>query len=109
MVLYFHEISYIFSIYLPYNNIIGDGVIQLKDLRAVLAACSEENGMKFSNEQLDQLASALFEDAENCDIDGEECHHQESGIGFEKLKAQMAKQPGLLDNLSTRLYNIVKM
>jgi len=73
-------------------------------LRAVLAACSEENGMKFSNEQLDQLASALFEDAENCDVDGEEsCNHHESGIGFEKLKAQMAKQPGLLDNLSTRL------
>ncbi len=80
-------------------------MIQRKDLRAVLAACSEENGMKFSNEQLDQLASALYEDAEKCDVEGEDYCYQESGIGFEKLKAQMAKQPGLLDNLSTRLYN----
>ena len=82
-------------------------MIQLIELRYVLAACSEENGMKFSEEQLDQLAIALYEDAANCDVDEDEedvddGNRAEIGISFEKLKAQMVKQPGLLKNLSTR-------
>ena len=64
--------------------------------------------MKFSDEQLDQLTIALYEDAENCDDVGEEEEDEnrvELGISFEKLKAQMLKQPGLLENLSIRYNN----
>jgi len=64
--------------------------------------------MKFSDEQLDQLTIALYEDAENCDDVGEEEEDEnrvELGISFEKLKAQMLKQPGLLENLSIRYDN----
>jgi len=72
-------------------------------LRDVLAACSEENGMKFSDEQLDQLTIALYEDADNNYVDEDEDENRaDLGISFEKLKAQMFKQPGLLENLSIR-------
>ena len=83
------------SIRIYWNS--GDGLIQPHELKAVLAACSAENGMKFSEEQLDQLTEALYEDAA---ADGTD--QQDMGIGFDELKAQMAKQPGLLDNLSIR-------
>ncbi len=73
-------------------------MIQPHELKAVLAACSEENGMKFSEEQLNELTGALYEDA-SADNGTD---HQDMGIGFDELKAQMAKQPGLLDNLSIR-------
>jgi len=82
-------------------------MVQLTELRDVLAACSEENGMKFSDEQLDQLTIALYEDADNCELDEdviEDENRVELGISFEKMKAQMAKQPGLLKNLSTRYF-----
>ena len=72
-------------------------MIKLEELKSVLTACSEENGMKFSDEQMDQLTLALYEDAKQREDD-----EPDDGIGFEELKAQMAKQPGLLENLSTR-------
>ncbi len=72
-------------------------MIKLEELKSVLTACSEENGMKFSDEQMDQLTLALYEDAKQREDD-----ELDDGIGFEELKAQMAKQPGLLENLSTR-------
>lgn len=77
----------------------GDGLIQIQELRAVLAACSEESGMAFSPQQLDQLTLALYEDAAEMQ-EPDDC--SASGIGYDQLRAQMAAQPGLLDNLSIR-------
>ena len=83
-------------------SIKGDGLIQLHELRDVLSACMEENGMKFSDDQLDELTLALYEDAA---ASADPQHLQNSnavGLDYEQLRAQMAKQPGLLDNLSIR-------
>ena len=82
------------------NIYVGDGKIQINELRNVLEACTEENGMKFSDIQLDQLAVALFDDARGS---GDGSHHaRETGLDFEELKTQLFKQPGLLENLSIR-------
>ena len=80
-----------------------DGLIQKEELRAVLKACTEENGMQFSDKQLDQLTIALYEDAR------ESLDHQNSrlGISYEELRAQMSKHPGLLENLSNRQLNFL--
>ena len=53
----------------------------------------EENGMRFSEDQIEDLTSALFEDA-----DGEDT----GAITYEALKAQLEKHEGLLENLSIR-------
>ena len=58
----------------------------------------EENGMKFSNEQIEDLTMALFEDA---DIENQ------GTITYEALKAQLFKHPGLLENLSIRYIQII--
>ena len=73
----------------------------MNELKAVMAACTEENGMKFSDEQLDQLTLALYEDAMDS-ADSQQTGNQVDGLEYEQLRAQMAKQPGLLDNLSIR-------
>jgi NADPH oxidase 5 len=57
----------------------------------------EENGMKFSEEQVEDLTMALFEDAD-VEIRG--------AITFEALKAQLEKHDGLLENLTIR-YNLI--
>nr|CAH0104031.1 unnamed protein product [Daphnia galeata] len=77
----------------------GDGLIQLHDLRSVLRACTEENKMNFSDEQLDQLTLALYEDAVDS-VDGNVS--AANGLEFEHLKAQLEKHPGLIDELSFR-------
>jgi len=56
-------------------------------------ACMEENGMRFSEEQIEDLTSALFEDAD-VEVEG--------AITYEALKAQLEKHDGLLENLSIR-------
>lgn len=53
----------------------------------------EENGMRFSHEQIEDLTLALFEDADT---------EQRGEITFDALKAQLEKHPGLLENLSIR-------
>ena len=58
-----------------------------------MKACMEENGMKFSNEQIEDLTLALFEDADT---------ENQGTITYEALKAQLLKHPGLLENLSIR-------
>lgn len=73
--------------------LLGDGRVQMIELRQVMKACMDENGMKFSDEQLDDLTTALFEDADP----------QNTGaITVEALKAQLEKHEGLLENLSYR-------
>ena len=77
-------------------------MIKLEELKSTLAMCSEESGMKFTDEQLNQLTWTLFEDAKQCGDDDLKRIDPCDGVGFEELKAQMARQPGLLENLSTR-------
>ena len=77
----------------------------MNELKEVLVACAEENGLKFTNNQLDQLTEVLYEDAvnnNNSDKDKTSIN-TDGGIRFEQLNAQMAKHPGLLENLSIRL------
>jgi NADPH oxidase 5 len=71
----------------------GDGLIRVGELKSVLRACMEENGMKFSEEHLDDLTGALYEDANPEGTDG---------ISFEQLKAQLEKHNGLLENMSIK-------
>lgn len=59
-----------------------------------MRACMEENGMKFSDEQIEDLTIALFEDADQSN---------RGAITFEALKRQLEKHDGLLENLSIRL------
>nr|CAH0104033.1 unnamed protein product [Daphnia galeata] len=81
----------------------GDGLIKLSELKAVLKACIEENGMKFSEKQLEELAEALYEDARgSSDSTSHPNSLIENGLTYEDLKAQMSKHPGLLENLSIR-------
>lgn len=79
----------------------GDGIIKLSELKAVLKACIEENGMKFSEHQLDQLTTALYDDARASGNDSDRT--SAIGLSYEELKAQMTKHPGLLENLCISL------
>ncbi|XP_018302029.1 NADPH oxidase 5 [Mycetomoellerius zeteki] len=81
------KIRFLFKVY----DIDGDGLIQLRELEHVMRACMEENGMKFSDEQIEDLTIALFEDADQ---------GNRGAITFEGLKKQLEKHEGLLENLS---------
>ncbi|XP_011699769.1 PREDICTED: NADPH oxidase 5 [Wasmannia auropunctata] len=81
------KIRFLFKVY----DIDGDGLIQLRELEHVMRACMEENGMKFSDEQIEDLTLALFEDADQ---------GNRGAITFEALKKQLKKHEGLLENLS---------
>ncbi|KAL3286019.1 hypothetical protein HHI36_000532 [Cryptolaemus montrouzieri] len=56
-----------------------------------MRACMEENGMQFSEEQIDDLTHAMFEDADT---------NNRGAITYEALKNQLEKHGGLLENLS---------
>lgn len=56
--------------------------------------------MKFSEHQLDQLTTALYDDARASGNDSDRT--SAIGLSYEELKAQMTKHPGLLENLSIR-------
>ena len=71
----------------------GDGLIQQLELQHVMRACMEENGMQFSEEQIDDLTMAMFEDADPCN---------RGAITYEALRNQLEKHGGLLENLSIR-------
>lgn len=81
------KIRFLFKVY----DLDGDGLIQLKELQHVMYACMEENGMKFSADQIDDLTMALFEDADSSN---------KGAITYEALKSQLEKHGGLLENLS---------
>lgn len=85
----------VFSVLLPFLGVffLGDGLIQHKELLHVMRACMEENGMQFSEEQIHDLTSAMFEDADT---------NNRGAITYEALKAQLEKHGGLLENLSIR-------
>ncbi|XP_026680929.1 uncharacterized protein LOC103511343 [Diaphorina citri] len=81
------KIKFLFRVY----DLDGDGLIQHKELQHVMRACMEENGMQFSEEQIDHLTMALFEDADS---------ENRGAITYESLKNQLEKHGGLLENLS---------
>nr|XP_018898413.1 PREDICTED: NADPH oxidase 5 [Bemisia tabaci]XP_018898414.1 PREDICTED: NADPH oxidase 5 [Bemisia tabaci] len=81
------KIRFLFKVY----DLDGDGLIQRRELQNVMRACMEENGMQFSEEQIDDLTMALFEDADN---------ESRGAITYEALKNQLEKHGGLLENLS---------
>lgn len=58
-----------------------------------MRACMEENGMQFSEDQVEDLTMALFEDADS---------ESRGAITYEALKNQLQKHNGLLENLSIR-------
>ncbi|KAK8386529.1 hypothetical protein O3P69_010870 [Scylla paramamosain] len=81
------KIKFLFRVY----DLDGDGLIQQSELQKVMKACMEENGMRFSDEQIQDLTQAMFEDADT----------QNTGaITYESLKAQLEKHDGLIENLS---------
>ncbi|KAH8366324.1 hypothetical protein KR200_011746 [Drosophila serrata] len=81
------KIRFLFKVY----DIDGDGLIQHKELHDVIRHCIKENGMEFSEDQIEDLTSAMFEDADP---------HNSGEITYEALKNQLNKHGGLLENLS---------
>ncbi|XP_075986113.1 NADPH oxidase [Anticarsia gemmatalis] len=81
------KIRFLFKVY----DLDGDGLIQHRELQHVMRACMEENGMQFSDEQLLELTTAMFEDADT---------EQRGAITYEALKKQLSSHEGLLENLS---------
>ncbi|XP_074037293.1 NADPH oxidase isoform X2 [Leptinotarsa decemlineata] len=81
------KIRFLFKVY----DLDGDGLIQHKELQHVMRACMVENGMQFSEEQIDNLTMAMFEDADT---------NNRGAITYEALKSQLEKHGGLLENLS---------
>ncbi|XP_055921877.1 NADPH oxidase 5 isoform X2 [Eupeodes corollae] len=81
------KIRFLFKVY----DIDGDGLIQHKELHDVIRACMEENGMRFSEDQIEDLTTAMFEDADP---------YNRGTITYEALKNQLHKHGGLLENLS---------
>ena len=60
----------------------------------------EENGMKFDEKEIEDLAQALYEDAAG--LAAGEAHMETRGITIEDLKAELSKHDGLLENLSIK-------
>lgn len=68
-------------------------MIQHREIQHVIKACMEENDLRFSEDQIDDLTIALFEDADA---------ENRGAITYEAMKSQMEKHGGLLENLSIR-------
>ncbi|CAO1338201.1 unnamed protein product [Diamesa serratosioi] len=82
-----NKIKFLFKVY----DLDGDGLIQQQELQHVMRACMDENGMKFSDEQIDDLTKAMFEDADPLNT---------GTLTYEALQNQLTKHGGLLENLS---------
>ena len=72
----------------------GDGFLQESELRHVMKACMEENGMKFDEKDIESLTKILYQDAAGEDSRG--------GITIDDIKEELGKHEGLLENLSIR-------
>ncbi|XP_070496659.1 NADPH oxidase 5 [Chironomus tepperi] len=82
-----NKIKFLFKVY----DLDGDGLIQHEELQHVMRACMDENGMKFSETQIDDLTRAMFDDADS---------ENRGAITYEALTNQLTKHGGLLENLS---------
>ena len=71
----------------------GSGTIDFDELKTVLLSCMEESCMKLSDEDINDLTRALFNEADE-DGSGE--------ITFEELVAELDKYPDIRDNLTMR-------
>ena len=72
---------------------VGNGLIDFEELRTVLKSCMDESALRFSEDKLNELTKALFDDA---DTDGS------GAITFEELQSELAKHPGVVENLTIR-------
>ncbi|KAF9798205.1 hypothetical protein SFRURICE_003164 [Spodoptera frugiperda] len=81
------KIRFLFKVY----DLDGDGLIQHRELQHVMRACMEENGMQFSDDQLLELTTAMFDDADS---------ERRGAITYDALKKQLESHDGLLENLS---------
>ena len=80
-----------------YFTLLGNGYIDFDELRLVLKSCMDESALKFSEDKLDELTRALFEDADT----------DNSGtISFEELQAELDKHPGVVENLTIRYTHV---
>ena len=69
----------------------GNGHIDYNELYTVLKFCMDESTLQFSDETLDELTRAVFDDADE----------DNSGtITFEELKQELERHPGVLENLT---------
>ncbi len=69
----------------------GSGTIDFEELKTVLLSCMEESSIKLSDKDIDDLTTALFEDADT---------DQNGAISFEELVAELDKHPDVRDNLT---------
>ena len=76
----------------------GSGHIVFEELRTVLKSCMGESALQFSDDQLDELAQTLLEDADATNS---------GSITFEELQNALNKHPGLVENLTFRLVRTV--
>lgn len=91
------KLVFLFKVY----DLDDDGLIQQSDLREVMKACMEENGMRFDEKEIEDLAQALYEDAAG--LAAGEAAMETHGITVEDLKAELSKHDGLLENLSINI------
>lgn len=68
-------------------------MINEQELENIMVACVLESGMRFSKQQIHDLARALFEEA---DVDNN------GALSYEDLNTYLRGHPGLLENLSIR-------
>ncbi|XP_015781033.1 NADPH oxidase 5 [Tetranychus urticae] len=73
------------------NDIDGDGLISFCELRHLLESCMTENGLVFSEEEINDLTYVLFESADT---------DQTGTISFDEFQALIAHHPGLIENIS---------
>ena len=71
----------------------GSGSIDRDELKTVLQSCVGESSMQLSEEDLQDLTDALFDDA---DEDGS------GAITFDELVGELQKYPEVMDNLTIR-------
>ena len=96
-----------FLIFFLFFLFVDDGLIQQSDLREVIKACMEENGMRFDEKEVEDLAQALYEDAAG--LAAGESADNTKGITVEDLKAELSKHEGLLENLSIKYVVMFKL
>ncbi|XP_013789730.1 NADPH oxidase 5-like [Limulus polyphemus] len=81
------KLKVVFDIY----DIDGDGFLERAELYTVVKACMQENGLSFTNDQIEDLTGTLFEKA---DVD------HSGSISFQEFRTQLERYPGLTENLS---------
>lgn len=84
------KIAFLFKVF----DTDDDGYLQDYDLRAVIEACIQENGMKFNETELEKLSNAIFQDGRKEGFDH---------LTLEDFKNQLSRREGLVENLSSMI------